>query len=114
MKSFTVRFASGTIGKTRDGVSAPFEYLNSKTAAREPPPTYTKSPFGENVSPSHPSATGVRPTSFSAATSTTLIEGGLYPPFSTRRYLPSGESAVDIGSVPTGTRWPAGRRRQPL
>src|SRR5260221_4609456 len=111
-KSFTVRLAAGTIGKERLSASVPFAYLTWTTSARDPPPTYTKSPFGENVSPSQPSSTGARPISFSAATSTMLIEGGLYPPLSASRNLPSGESAVDIGSVPTATWWPATRRSE--
>src|SRR5580698_1355780 len=40
--------------------------------------------------------------------------GGRYPPLSTRRYLPSGESAVAMGSVSSGTCLPAGATRHPL
>ena len=85
-----MRFSGGTTVNVRVASSAPFEKVNSKTAAREPPPTYTRSPFRENVRPSQPSATGTRLVSRPVAVSSTLIVGGLYPPFSTSRYRPSG------------------------
>src|ERR1017187_3572569 len=72
------------------------------------------SPLGEIASPSQPSATGTLPVTRPEEVSITLIEGGLYPPLSTSRYLPSGVSAVDMGSVSSGTWRPTGSRRQPL
>src|ERR1039457_5247058 len=72
------------------------------------------SPLGEMASPSQPSATGTLPVTRPEEVSITLIEGGLYPPLSTSRYLPSGVSAVDMGSVSSGTWRPTGSRRQPL
>jgi hypothetical protein len=59
-------------------------------------------------------ATGVRPISRPLAASSTLIDGGARPPFSTSTYLPSGETAADIGKVESGVSRPAGRKRQPL
>src|SRR5436305_2556960 len=42
------------------------------------------------------------------------MDGGFHPPFRTSRYLPSGESADDIGKVSSGICVPAGSRRHPL
>src|ERR1035441_1033763 len=72
------------------------------------------SPLGEIASPSQPSATGTLPVTRPDEVSITLTEGGLYPPLSTSRYLPSGVSAVDMGSVSSATWRPTGSRRQPL
>src|ERR1035437_1656631 len=66
------------------------------------------------ASPSHPSATGTEPVTRPDAVSMTETEGGRYPPLSTRRYLPSGESAVDMGRVSSASWRPTGSRRQPL
>src|SRR5258705_3930967 len=82
--------------------------------AREPPPTYSRSLCGANATPSHASGTGVVLTTCALAISITLIEGGRYPPLSTSRYLPSGESAVDIGSVLNGICLPTGSSFHPL
>src|ERR1039457_6840243 len=72
------------------------------------------SPLGEIASPSQPSATGTLPVTRPEEVSITLTEGGRYPPLSTSRYLPSGVSAVDMGSVSSDTWRPTGSRRQPL
>src|SRR5437762_736245 len=66
------------------------------------------------ASPSQPSATGTLPRTRADAVSITLSEGGRYPPFSTSRYLPSGESTLDMGNVSSGICWPTGAKRQPL
>src|ERR1700733_4195365 len=114
MKSCGVRFSGGTTVNVRVVSSTPFEKENSNTEACEPPPTYTRSPLREKVRPSQPSATGTRLVSRPVAVSSTLIVGGLYPPFKTSRYRPSGERAVDIGNVSSGVCLPAGAKRQPL
>ncbi len=71
--------------------------------ALEPPPTQTVRPFGARARPSHPSATGVRDNSVPLLVSTTLSEGGLYPPFSTIRKRPSAVNTEDIGMVSKGS-----------
>src|ERR1017187_5085948 len=72
------------------------------------------SPLGEMASPSQPSATGTLPVTRPEEVSITLTEGGRHPPLSTSRYLPSGESAVDMGNVSSATWRPTGSRRHPL
>src|ERR1700728_183950 len=114
MKSCGVRFSGGTTVNVGVVSSTPFEKENSNTEACEPQPTYTRSPLREKVRPSQPSATGTRLVSRPVAVSSTLIVGGLYPPFKTSRYRPSGERAVDIGNVSSGVCLPAGSKRQPL
>jgi hypothetical protein len=88
--------------------------VNSYTAAREPPLTYTRLVFGWKAMPSQASGTGVRPTTRPLEDSITVADGGRYPQLSTRRYLPSGESAEASGSVSTGTWRPTGFSRQKL
>src|SRR5260370_18188257 len=66
------------------------------------------------ASPSQPSATGTLPVTRPEEVSITLTEGGRYPPLSTSRYLPSGESAVDMGRVSRANWRPTGSTRQPL
>src|ERR1035441_2289961 len=63
--------------------------------------------------PSQPSGTGTLAVTRPDAVSMTETEGGLNPPLRTRRYLPSGERAVDMGRVSRGTWRPAGSRRRP-
>src|SRR4051812_45207817 len=82
--------------------------------AFDPPPTYSRSVCAAKAMPSHASATGVVLTTCALAISMTLIEGGRYPPFSTRRYLPSGESVVAMGSVLNGICLPTGSSFHPL
>src|ERR1035438_543111 len=72
------------------------------------------SPLGEMASPSHPSATGTLPVTRPEEVSMTETVGGRYPPLSTSRYLPSGESAVDMGRVSSAIWRPTGSRRHPL
>src|ERR1039458_1785031 len=63
--------------------------------------------------PSQPSGTGTLAVTRPDAVSMTETEGGLNPPLRTRRYLPSGERAVDMGRVSSGIWRPAGSRRHP-
>src|ERR1017187_5848322 len=49
--------------------------------------------------PSQPSGTGTLAVTRPDAVSMTETEGGLNPPLRTRRYLPSGERAGDMGWV---------------
>src|ERR1017187_3085183 len=64
--------------------------------------------------PSQPSGTGTVAVTRPLAVSMTETEGGLNPPLRTRRYLPSGERAVDMGRGSSGVWRPAGSRRHPL
>ena len=114
MKSRYVRSAAGVTSNSRAGFSSPAEKVNSNTRLREPPPTYTSFPSGENARPSQPSARGTRAISLAPLIVSTLTEGGLYPPFSTSRNAPSGDTADDIGSVSSGICAPAGWIRQPV
>src|SRR5664279_1711287 len=72
------------------------------------------SPLGEMASPSHPSATGTLPVTRPEEVSMTETVGGRYPPLSTSKYFPSGESAVDMGRVSSAIWRPTGSRRHPL
>src|SRR5579883_668348 len=113
MKSWDVGFPA-TMCISRTGRSVPDENENSKTEPCAPPLVYTCSPSGEIARPSHASATGARKTSFHDAVSSTMIEGGLKPLFSTRRYFLSFDSTDAMGSVSRFTCAPAGFKRQPL
>src|SRR5579872_6238275 len=115
MKSCAVRSAALTISNVRVGCSLPFSSNeNSKTEAWDPPPTQSVRPLDENARPSHASATRTRPISCPSLVSSTLSDGGRYPPLRTTRKRPSGERADDMGSVSSGICTPAGLTRQPL
>ena len=106
-----LRFSSGTMVNVRAGCQLSVCPVELEHAACDPPPTYNFLPSGENVNPSHPSATGVRLVSSIVSACSTLTEGGLYPPFRTSRYLPSFDNAEAIGKVSSETCLPAGSQR---